>query len=155
MCRAATQITGSSPTVNALTSHCDSDPQSLAHRVDARTDIQKIRKTASGWLIFRDECPGGEVPEQVAARPHRVIAWVTRSNVTSLCLHTDTCGACWRRAGRTCPSCSTRGPCACSAITGNSCQRGFEMDPFSANPNDWSWSLLTMTKTRSGRKRKG
>ena len=33
--------------------------------------------------------------------------------------------------------------------------RGFEMDPSSANPNDWSWSLLTMTKTRSGRKRKG
>jgi broad specificity phosphatase PhoE len=34
----------------------------------------QIRKTAPGWLIFRDGCPGGEAPEQVAARVDRVIA---------------------------------------------------------------------------------
>jgi broad specificity phosphatase PhoE len=37
------------------------------------TPIQ-IRKGAVGWLIFRDGCPGGEAPEQVAARVDRVIA---------------------------------------------------------------------------------
>ena len=33
-----------------------------------------IREVAPGWLIFRDGCPGGEAPEQVAARVDRVIA---------------------------------------------------------------------------------
>jgi broad specificity phosphatase PhoE len=35
---------------------------------------KQIRETASDWLIFRDGCPGGEAPEQVAARVDRVIA---------------------------------------------------------------------------------
>ena len=35
---------------------------------------RQIRETAPGWLIFRDGCPGGEVPEQVAERADRVIA---------------------------------------------------------------------------------
>jgi len=34
----------------------------------------QIQKTAPGWLIFRDGCPQGEAPEQVAARADRVIA---------------------------------------------------------------------------------
>jgi probable phosphoglycerate mutase len=35
---------------------------------------KQIHETAPGWLIFRDGCPGGEPPEQVAARMDRVIA---------------------------------------------------------------------------------
>jgi broad specificity phosphatase PhoE len=34
----------------------------------------RIDETRKGWLIFRDGCPGGETPEQVAARADRVIA---------------------------------------------------------------------------------
>ena len=33
-----------------------------------------IHERAPGWLIFRDGCPGGEAPGQVAARVDRVIA---------------------------------------------------------------------------------
>jgi broad specificity phosphatase PhoE len=35
---------------------------------------KQIHEVAPGWLIFRDGCPGGEVPEQVGARVDRVIA---------------------------------------------------------------------------------
>jgi len=35
---------------------------------------KQIREAAPGWLLFRDGCPGGETPEQVAARVDRVIA---------------------------------------------------------------------------------
>jgi probable phosphoglycerate mutase len=35
---------------------------------------KQIHATAPGWMIFRDGCPGGESPEQVAARVDRVIA---------------------------------------------------------------------------------
>jgi probable phosphoglycerate mutase len=35
---------------------------------------KKIHESLPGWQIFRDGCPGGEVPEQVAARADRVIA---------------------------------------------------------------------------------
>jgi probable phosphoglycerate mutase len=34
----------------------------------------QIQKTAPGWLIFRDGCPGGETPGQVGVRVDRVIA---------------------------------------------------------------------------------
>jgi probable phosphoglycerate mutase len=34
----------------------------------------QIQDMAPGWLIFRDGCPGGETPDQVAARVDRVIA---------------------------------------------------------------------------------
>jgi broad specificity phosphatase PhoE len=34
----------------------------------------QIRESAPGWLLFPDGCPGGETPEQVAARVDRVIA---------------------------------------------------------------------------------
>jgi probable phosphoglycerate mutase len=33
-----------------------------------------IHERAPGWLLFRDGCPGGEMPEQVGARVDRVIA---------------------------------------------------------------------------------
>ena len=35
---------------------------------------EQIHASAPGWLIFRDGCPGGETPEQVAVRADRVIA---------------------------------------------------------------------------------
>ena len=35
---------------------------------------EEIQKDSPGWLIFRDGCPGGETPEQVARRVDRVIA---------------------------------------------------------------------------------
>jgi probable phosphoglycerate mutase len=35
---------------------------------------QQIDEVAPGWLLFRDGFPGGEAPEQVAARVDRVIA---------------------------------------------------------------------------------
>jgi broad specificity phosphatase PhoE len=34
----------------------------------------QIQEQEPGWLIFRDGCPGGEMPEQVGARADRVIA---------------------------------------------------------------------------------
>jgi broad specificity phosphatase PhoE len=37
---------------------------------------QQINEMAPGWLIFRDECPGGETPDQVGERVNRVIARV-------------------------------------------------------------------------------
>ena len=36
----------------------------------------EIRAERPGWYIFRDGCPGGEIPEQVGARVDRVIARV-------------------------------------------------------------------------------
>jgi len=35
---------------------------------------EQIHEAAPDWVIFRDGCPGGEAPEQVAARVDRVIA---------------------------------------------------------------------------------
>ena len=35
---------------------------------------EQIHKASPGWIIFRDGCPGGETPEQVARRVDRVIA---------------------------------------------------------------------------------
>jgi probable phosphoglycerate mutase len=35
---------------------------------------RQIHEKVPGWLIFRDGCPGGEMPEQVGARVDRVIA---------------------------------------------------------------------------------
>ena len=36
----------------------------------------EIRKRKPDWVLFRDGCPGGESPEQVAARADRVIGRV-------------------------------------------------------------------------------
>ena len=35
---------------------------------------EQIHETAPEWMIFRDGCPGGEAPKEVAARVDRVIA---------------------------------------------------------------------------------
>jgi hypothetical protein len=35
---------------------------------------KQIHEVATGWRIFRDGCPDGEAPEQVAARVDRIIA---------------------------------------------------------------------------------
>jgi broad specificity phosphatase PhoE len=37
---------------------------------------QQIHEKAPHWLIFRDGCPGGEMPERVGARVDRVVARV-------------------------------------------------------------------------------
>jgi broad specificity phosphatase PhoE len=37
---------------------------------------KEIQVTAPRWMLFRDGCPGGEMPEQVGARVDRVIARV-------------------------------------------------------------------------------
>jgi probable phosphoglycerate mutase len=37
---------------------------------------EQICRSAPGWMIFSDGCPGGESPEQVGARVDRVIAKV-------------------------------------------------------------------------------
>jgi len=37
---------------------------------------EQIHEKRPGWLIFRDGCPGGEMPAQVGARVDRVIARV-------------------------------------------------------------------------------
>jgi len=38
----------------------------------------EIRLQSPGWLVFRDGCPGGESPQQVAERIDRVIARTRR-----------------------------------------------------------------------------
>ena len=40
---------------------------------EGRTSVE-IQATAPGWLVFRDGCPEGESPAEVAARVDRVIA---------------------------------------------------------------------------------
>jgi probable phosphoglycerate mutase len=44
---------------------------------------EQIRMTRPAWSVFRDGCPGGESPDQVASRADRVIAKVraTEGNV--------------------------------------------------------------------------
>ncbi len=41
---------------------------------------EQIQTKAPGWMLFSDGCPGGESPEQVAARADRVIARVRAVN---------------------------------------------------------------------------
>lgn len=36
----------------------------------------QIRATRPGWSLFRDGCPGGETPDEIAARADRVLAKV-------------------------------------------------------------------------------
>jgi broad specificity phosphatase PhoE len=42
---------------------------------EGRTTVE-IHTERPGWLLFRDGCPGGELPDQVAARANRVLARV-------------------------------------------------------------------------------
>ncbi|HEY2919775.1 MAG TPA: histidine phosphatase family protein, partial [Candidatus Binatia bacterium] len=37
---------------------------------------KQIHARAPGWMLFKDGCPGGEIPEQVGARVDRVITKV-------------------------------------------------------------------------------
>ena len=37
----------------------------------------EIHERSPGWVLWRDGCPGGELPEQVGARADRVIATLT------------------------------------------------------------------------------
>jgi probable phosphoglycerate mutase len=41
---------------------------------------KQIHEGAPGWLIFRDGCPGGEMPEHVGARVDRVISQARAAN---------------------------------------------------------------------------
>jgi broad specificity phosphatase PhoE len=45
-----------------------------------RLTTKQIHEMPSGWLLFRDGCPGGEKPEQVGARMDRVIARARAAN---------------------------------------------------------------------------
>ena len=42
--------------------------------VDNSINKRRIHEATPGLLIFRDGCPGGEAPEQIAERVDRVIA---------------------------------------------------------------------------------
>jgi len=50
-----------------------------------------IHETVPGWLIFRDGCPGGEIPEQVGARVDRVIARASAGGAISRYLRAAAC----------------------------------------------------------------
>ncbi|HWH77482.1 MAG TPA: histidine phosphatase family protein [Candidatus Binatus sp.] len=41
---------------------------------------KEIQHSRPGWSVFRDGCPGGEMPEQVSARTDRVIAKLRASD---------------------------------------------------------------------------
>jgi broad specificity phosphatase PhoE len=43
-----------------------------------------ILSTTPGWQLFRDGCPGGEVPEEVGARADRVVARVRALRANAL-----------------------------------------------------------------------
>jgi probable phosphoglycerate mutase len=48
----------------------------------------QIRKSSPGWLIFRDGCPGGELPGEIGGRVDRVIDRVRTANCnTALFAH--------------------------------------------------------------------
>lgn len=50
--------------------------------------IDEIRAQRPGWDIYTDGCPGGESPEQIAARADRVIArWATLPGRTAAFSH--------------------------------------------------------------------
>jgi probable phosphoglycerate mutase len=58
---------------------------------------EEIHKVTPGWLIFRDDCPSGETPEQVGAGVDRVIER-TRPRPRHFIVRARTCAA---RACRT------------------------------------------------------
>jgi broad specificity phosphatase PhoE len=85
---------------------------------------KQIHEMAPGWLIFRDGCPGGEAPEQVATRVDRVIARARAAEGdVALFAHGHVLRVLAARwiglpAGIGQHSCWIRARCACSAITG-------------------------------------
>ena len=81
----------------------------------------EIREKRPDWYLWRDGVPGGESPDDVAARCDRVIAEVRRpSRATSRSSPTATSCARWPRAGSTrrspsadaCTSARARSPCS-------------------------------------------
>lgn len=44
----------------------------------------EIRKVRPDWQLFRDGCPGGESPEQIAARADRVVHCIRKLNANVL-----------------------------------------------------------------------
>ena len=67
---------------------------------------KQIHESNPGWSIFTDGAPGGESPEEVAARGDRVLARAKErsSTATSHWSATDTSPGCWRCAGWVCRS---------------------------------------------------
>jgi broad specificity phosphatase PhoE len=60
----------------AATSELDADLVEWDYgRYEGRTSAE-IRRERPGWQLFRDGCPGGEMPGQIGARADRVIARV-------------------------------------------------------------------------------
>jgi broad specificity phosphatase PhoE len=83
---------------------------------------KQIHETASGWLLFRDGCPGEETPEQVGARVDRVIDRTRAAEPMSVYLRTATSCGRSQHAGSGCLPAPDSTSCwipvhyACSAI---------------------------------------
>jgi len=41
---------------------------------------KEIQQTRAGWELFRDGCPGGESPEEMAARMDRLVGFIDRTH---------------------------------------------------------------------------
>jgi hypothetical protein len=86
---------------------------------------EQIHEKAPDWLIFRDGCPGGEMPEQVGARVDRSLPGSALLLVTSRYSRTDMYSAAWWPDGLGCGralesiSCSIRALCAFCPTTTN------------------------------------
>ena len=59
----------------------------------------EILKQRPGWLLFRDGCPNGEQPAEVAARADRVIARLRAADDRRSCFRAAISSECWPRAG--------------------------------------------------------
>jgi hypothetical protein len=83
---------------------------------------EQIHEKAPHWLIFRDGCPGGEMPEQVGVRVDRSLPGSALLLVTSLYSRTDMYSAAWwpdRLGWLESISCSIRALCASCPTTTN------------------------------------
>ena len=59
----------------------------------------EIHTERPDWQLFRDGCPGGESPQQVAARADRVVDLVRSSRGTFCFFPVGISSECWPRAG--------------------------------------------------------
>jgi probable phosphoglycerate mutase len=64
----------------------------------------QIRAIHPGWQLFRDGCPGGETPEQMAKRVDALIEQRTSSEATASCSGTATASGRSPSASWTCRS---------------------------------------------------